>query len=421
MYPKPKKKKKVFWTQIEKEGFIQKAPTSFIQPHLCLQHMKFENALLNSLASWPGNDVPDLPWIYHQIQVRSAMWRRNCFELFTVSISFSHCQEASQSWRVIWDLYSSTALLGLHEVMICLITQLSIRILLTVRFRNIRLIQFVPSLFQRPRSYQPCQPCQPLGGGRSTPFPRCSCPTQQQTLRASNSTTADGPKVALHGWHDIFFLRILLKNRKSSQFLEIFFRGKSFSGAQVKRACITLIVQFRNIAPIQTAKLLSWRDFELLNGRLQVGKYPMKVWPFSKKTRILSVKTTSDQGLVTGIMKKRKKRQDGWQAPSSPKRSFSLIGPKLHSYRRKELAAPFRVGEWDRTSWCWWIWHKATTKTMGNTAFLQSPLLFVRPGPEKSPRVEVGKCEFKSRKISMTQPEPLTTFLKKLPFYFQPA
>lgn len=170
-----------------------------------------------------------------------------------------------------------------------------------------------------------------------------------------------------------------------------------------------------------TAKLLSWRDFELLNGRLQVGKYPMKVWPFSKKTRILSVKTTSDQGLVTGIIKKRKKRQDGWQAPSSPKRSFSLIGPKLHSYRRKELAAPFRVGEWDRTSWCWWIWHKATTKTMGNTAFLQSPLLFVRPGPEKSPRVEVGKCEFKSRKISMTQPEPLTTFLKKLPFYFQPA
>ena len=173
MYPKPKKKKKkVFWTQIEKEGFIQKAPTSFIQLHLCLQHMKFENALLNSLASWPGNDVPDLPWIYHQIQVRSAMWRRNCFELFTVSISFSHCQEASQSWRVIWDLYSSTALLGLHEFMICLITQLSIRILLTVRFRNIRLIQFVPSLFQRPRSYQPCQPCQPLGGGRSTPFPR---------------------------------------------------------------------------------------------------------------------------------------------------------------------------------------------------------------------------------------------------------
>lgn len=160
----------MFWTRISRRIYTKSSHFSHPTPSLPPTYEVWECApeqLGNLAREWCT--VPDLPWIYHQIQVRSAMWRRNCFELFTVSISFSHCQEASQSWRVIWDPHSSTTLLGLHEFMICLVTQLSIRILLTVRFRNIRLIQFVPSLFQRPRSYQPCQP---LGGGRSTPFLR---------------------------------------------------------------------------------------------------------------------------------------------------------------------------------------------------------------------------------------------------------
>ena len=120
---KTEKYPKVFWTQISRRIYI-KAPTSLIQLHLCLQHMKFENALLNSLATWPGNDLPDLPWIYHhQIQVRSAMWRRNCVNcLLLVSPSVIVRSLPKLEGNLRPSQFYSTSL---HEFMICLITKLS--------------------------------------------------------------------------------------------------------------------------------------------------------------------------------------------------------------------------------------------------------------------------------------------------------